>query len=142
MHNGHLATADLQILNQLYADDPTGAYTDLLDGSFTTQVVSGAAFDLSGFGAFSSVAAGGVVDQSVSYDMKGKPYGLYEEIVTFTPTSFDVPLGDSTLSPIILTIKGSVVPEPSTYIMMALGFAGLGFAGFGRKAKAPRAAAV
>jgi hypothetical protein len=57
LHNGVTATADLQILNQLYADDPTGAFTDLLDGSFTTQVVKGAAFDLTGFGSFSGVAA-------------------------------------------------------------------------------------
>ena len=94
LHNGVTSTADLQILNQLYADDPTGAFTDLLDGSFTTNVVKGAAFNLTGFGSFSGVAAGGTVDQTVSYDHHGAPYGLYEEIITFTPTSYDMLLGD------------------------------------------------
>jgi hypothetical protein len=35
-----------------------------------------------------------------------------------------------------LTNASSTVPEPSTWIMMAVGFAGLGFAGY-RRAKAP-----
>ena len=94
LHNGVPATADLQILNQLFGDDPTGAFTDLLDGSFTTNVVKGAAFDLTGFGDFSMLAAGGTVDQTVSYDRHGPPYGIYDEIITFAPTSFDTPLGE------------------------------------------------
>ena len=36
---------------------------------------------------------------------------------------------------------GSSVPEPSTWAMMALGFAGLGYAAFRRRAKARALAA-
>ena len=107
----------------------TGAFTDLLDGSFTTNVVKGAAFDLTGFGSFSGVAAGGTVDQTVSYDHHGAPYGLYEEIITFTPTSLDGPLGDSTLAPITLTIEGTAAPEATTITMMLAGFTGIFLAG-------------
>ncbi len=94
LKNGVMTTADLEILNQLYADDPSGLFTDLLDGSFTTQVVSGKAFDLTGFGDFSGIAAGDAVDQTVAYDLSGGPAGTYEEIITFAPTSYDTPLGD------------------------------------------------
>ena len=65
----------------------------MLGGSFTTKSVSGVAFDLTGFGSFSSIAAGNVLDQTVSYDRLGGPFGLYEEIITLTPTSYDVALG-------------------------------------------------
>ena len=124
-----MSTADLQILNQLYADDPTHAFTDLLDGSFTTDVVKGAAFNLTGFGSFSGVAAGGTVDQTVSYNQHGGPYGLYEEIITFAPTSFDTPLGDTMLEPITLTVEGTATPEAATITMMLAGFSGIFLAG-------------
>jgi hypothetical protein len=39
-------------------------------------------------------------------------------------------------------VIGAPVPEASTYAMMAFGFAGLGLAGLGRKARAPRAVAL
>jgi hypothetical protein len=132
LKNGVTATAELQILNQLYADDPSGAYTDLLDGSFTTHVVSGAAFDLSGFGPFSGVAAGNALDQFVSYDRHGGPFGSYEEIITFDPTSYDAVLGDTMLSPITLTVTGTVVPEASTIVMMLAGFTFIGLGGLHR----------
>jgi hypothetical protein len=39
------------------------------------------------------------------------------------------------------SLSGSVVPEPSTWAMMLLGFAGLGFAGYRQVRKAPSASA-
>ena len=39
------------------------------------------------------------------------------------------------------SLSGSVVPEPSTWAMMLLGFAGLGFAGYRRARKAGAASA-
>ena len=142
LHNGVVSTADLQILNQLFADDPTGAFTDLLDGSFTTNVVSGVAFDLTGFSSFSGVAAGGAVAQTVSYDHHGAPYGLYDEIITFTPTSYDGPLGDSTLAPITLEVHAVVAPEAATITMMLAGFSALFTAGLARRRNTERAIAI
>ena len=39
------------------------------------------------------------------------------------------------------SLTGSVVPEPSTWAMMLLGFAGLGFAGYRQTRKARAASA-
>jgi hypothetical protein len=39
------------------------------------------------------------------------------------------------------SLTGAVVPEPSTWAMMLLGFAGLGFAGYRRARKAHPASA-
>ena len=39
------------------------------------------------------------------------------------------------------SLQGSVVPEPSTWAMMLLGFAGLGFAGYRHARKARPASA-
>ena len=41
---------------------------------------------------------------------------------------------DQFKQPRISRLVGAVIPEPSTWVMMALGFAGLGFAGY-RKAR-------
>jgi hypothetical protein len=40
-----------------------------------------------------------------------------------------------------ISISGTVVPEPSTWAMMLLGFAGLGFAGYRHAKKASPASA-
>jgi hypothetical protein len=40
-----------------------------------------------------------------------------------------------------LSVTGAAVPEPSTWAMMLLGFAGLGFVGYRRTCK-PRSIAV
>ncbi len=125
LHNGFTTTADLQILNQLFADDQGGSYTDLLGGAFTTQVIHGAAFDLTGFGPLGGLAAGGALDQTVSYDHVGAPYGFYEEIITFNPTSYDAALGYSNLGPITLTVEGTATPEAGTITMILFGFASL-----------------
>jgi hypothetical protein len=66
--------------------------------------------------------------------------------LAFNATAIDVNLaGDSAAvgSSLILdvTTKGNtpVVPEPSTWAMMLLGFAGLGFVGYRRRGAAGRA---
>ena len=38
-----------------------------------------------------------------------------------------------------MEVSGVMIPEPSTWEMMALGFAGLGFAGYGRRTVLARA---
>ena len=133
LHNGVTTTADLQILNQLFADDLGGSYTDLLGGSFNTQVLHGTAFDLTGFGTLGGLAAGGTLDQTVSYDHVGAPYGFYEEIITFNPTSYDAALGYSNLGPITLTVEGTATPEAGTITMILFGFASLGAAAHRRQ---------
>jgi hypothetical protein len=67
--------------------------------------------------------------------------------LTFTPTAIDVnvagdepAVGDKLI--LDVTTRTTVIPEPSTWALMLLGFAGLGFAGYRRQfgqAKATRA---
>jgi hypothetical protein len=67
--------------------------------------------------------------------------------LTFTPTAIDVNVagddpaaGDKLI--LDVTTRTTVIPEPSTWALMLLGFAGLGFAGYRRQfgqAKATRA---
>jgi PEP-CTERM motif len=67
------------------------------------------------------------------------PFGDYEQAGTY----FVEVSGTSGLGTLRLAIDGNVttlaVPEPSTWAMMLIGFAGLGFAGY-RRARGPHAA--
>jgi hypothetical protein len=67
------------------------------------------------------------------------PFGDFEEAGTY----FVEVSGTSGLGTLRLAIDGNVttlaVPEPSTWAMMLIGFAGLGYAGY-RRASEPRAA--
>ena len=60
----------------------------------------------------------------------------YTQVTTYDPTF----PGDGTGPALSFTLVGSAVPEPSTWAMMLLGFAGLGFAGY--RSTKPRAVAA
>jgi len=66
------------------------------------------------------------------------PFGDYEQAGTY----FVAVSGTSGLGTLRLAVDGNVttlaVPEPSTWAMMLIGFAGLGYAGY-RRASEPRA---
>jgi hypothetical protein len=52
------------------------------------------------------------------------------------PTGFDfINFQAVTGNVLITSISGSTIPEPSTWAMMLLGFAGLGYVGFRRTRK-------
>jgi len=63
-----------------------------------------------------------------------KPYSLTEEYVITIPLATR-PTSLSTISLDTTTDGPITVPEPSTWTMMALGFAGLGYAAYGRRRK-------
>jgi hypothetical protein len=65
------------------------------------------------------------------------PYSITEEyVVTIGASSPTSPIALSSID-ITTTTEGHIpfVPEPSTWTMMALGFAGLGYAAYGRRRK-------
>src|ERR1700722_1561871 len=100
------------------ADDPTDTPGNLID-SFTDT--STAIVD-----SFSHDGSGAVTDSG--------PFSMTEEAVfTLTPFGQLVNRGQS-------EVKIGLVPEPSTWAMMLIGFVGLGYAGF-RKARSTRSIA-
>jgi hypothetical protein len=100
------------------ADDPTDTPGNLID-SFTDT--STAIVD-----SFSHDGSGAVTDSG--------PFSMTEEAVfTLTPFAQLVNRGQS-------EVKIGVVPEPSTWAMMLIGFVGLGYAGF-RRARSTRSIA-
>jgi PEP-CTERM motif-containing protein len=58
-----------------------------------------------------------------------------EYVSTFVDPSFSVPTGYTVITSPGIGNTVSIIPEPSTWAMMLIGFAGLGFAGY-RRAKA------
>jgi hypothetical protein len=90
------------------------------------------------FNGFVFAFAGGLPITNVTVD-SGSSADFLPVSLTFTATSIDVNLAgdspalDSTLV-LDVTTKGNtpVVPEPSTWVLMLLGFAGLGFVGYRR----------
>jgi hypothetical protein len=81
------------------------------------------------------------------FNATGLSNGLHAETVTSNPFSAFPALTNDPLAQIILTIDATVtggtpaIPEVSTWAMMAIGFAGLGFAGY-RKARRTGGAAA
>ena len=133
---GQTVSADIDILNQLAGADPSlAAYIDLLGGSFSVSQV-GQGFDNS-FQTVDPSTNGIVADTyldagSVSYTYQGT--GTYQEVLEFDPTSYNVAgLTPGSLGPIYVTVDATTaIPEPSTWAMLGLGFAGLSFAGYRR----------
>lgn len=77
----------------------------------------------------------------------GGPYGSYNgSLFPFSYNSYDLefrtyvtPTRESALT-FLASTPGSVVPEPSTWVMMLFGFAGLGFAGWRAQRRSASAA--
>jgi hypothetical protein len=92
-------------------------YSGITFGSCPITLASGSSCSLSSVALNTSVA--GVYDETVTLDF------------TFTPTAG----GETIIIPETLTLHATVgaVPEPSTWAMMILGFAGVGFMVYRRK---------
>jgi hypothetical protein len=112
--------------------------TDYLSGSFTDAAL--------GVGAQLSIIVGNppdaltLISDVIPVDALGVPSALG---FTFTNVSPSVHIKNGTVASFTASFSGnasaSAVPETSTWAMMLLGFAGLGYAGY-RRAKEPRAA--
>jgi hypothetical protein len=120
-------------------------FSDLLSGDFS--IASGAGqFGLAGFDPFGPLG-GGDETGALGVTFSTSTSGLFKEVIDLDGTGS---FAGATYSPYavdgILTIEGTVsgtgaVPEPSTWAMMLLGFAGLGVAGW-RASRRPAAAAT
>jgi hypothetical protein len=105
--------------------------TDYLSGSFTDAAL--------GIGGQLSIIVGNPPDaltlmsDVIPVDALGTPSALG---FTFTNVTPSVHLGIGTIASFTASFSGnasaSAIPEPSTWAMLALGFAGLGYAGFRR----------
>jgi len=142
-------------VDQVFADDTTGITSGTLVSLVPTNIVYGS-------------TAGGTVDVTKSFTVGTTDYtetlttveditrGLNSIDVTLTGTITGGAFSDTPVTltlaatqtggpghaiSVSLTDFGSTVPEPSTWAMLMLGFAGLGYAAFRRNSKA-RALAV
>jgi hypothetical protein len=105
-----------------------GAATD----SFTVDAFTGAHV-LVGAGSESDKAD---TDKQFSVTAQN---GVFDEVDIRSLTGFDE-IKHIEISG-LQAVVGSTVPEPSTWALMALGFAGLGFVGFRRTRQTPRSLA-
>jgi hypothetical protein len=94
-------------------------FQDTLGGTFDISMVNN--FLLTGFGSFADVGPGGSRTLGISFDSSA-PIGFYSNTVTLSPTSANAS-STSNLAPIQLSLQAQVVPEPSTYAMLAAGAA-------------------
>jgi hypothetical protein len=113
--NSGTYTASLDLVN--FLRDAT--FQDTLGGTFDISMVSN--FLVSGFGSFADVGPGGARSLGVSFDSSA-PIGFYSNTLLFDPTSANAS-STSNLAPIQLNLQAQVVPEPSTWAMLAGGAA-------------------
>ncbi|MGO9430885.1 choice-of-anchor D domain-containing protein [Rhodoblastus sp.] len=122
------------VMSTVFAGNLASGPSDLLDGSFSIAS-GGGEFGLSGFNPFSGLDAGQeTAPLGVSLDTSS--LGSYTETIDLTGTGY---YNNATYAPYavdaVLTIEGTVintgvVPEPSIWAMMLLGFACLGYRGY------------
>jgi hypothetical protein len=141
---GNVTQGSSSLISSLFAANlASGLYSDLLSGDFTIASGSGD-FGLTGFDPFTGLAAGQQTGPlGVTFDTSS--LGSFTETIDLNGMGY---YNGATYSPYaadaVLTIEGTVtgtgaVPEPSTWAMMLFGFAGLGFLGYRRTARAATA---
>ena len=116
-------TSDLEVLNSLL----DALYQDTLSGIFDTTGVS--SFSLTGVGAFSGIGLGSSrtgIQVSLDTSMGA---GFYDETLILYASSVNAS-GSSALSDVQLRVTGTIedppaVPEPGTFVLLALGGAAL-----------------
>ena len=107
----------------------------------TAAVVGGSATTLDGLSFYSGKQGGGLIN-STYFDLSGAQYYTGTEASpTFMPGIYTGQSNSYSGGVDTVTIALAPVPEPATWAMMLAGFAGLGFAGFRHRARAPQRAA-
>ena len=127
-----------------YANNPAGELQSVTSLALGTYVVQ---FQLSGnqrgAGAQDTIVSIGGQSQDLGYLPSDSPWTKY--LLTFVGASGQVAFTDYGPVPTVLSdqqgnllinVTVSAVPEPSTWAMMVLGFAGVGFLAYRRKNKA------
>jgi hypothetical protein len=117
----------------LLSDNPPAdeAFTDLL--SSTASLVSGSGFEFSGCSASALSAGASQGGCDIVFDTGS--LGSFTEQLSFDVESSNSSGYDKVIGDVTLTLEGDIVssgpsvPEPSTWAMMLVGFAGLAFAG-------------
>ncbi len=94
-------------------------YQDLLSGSFSLSGQSDK-FILSGLTDINELAIGGSHALSIGLDTTATGMGSYTAHLLFSPESVNAD-GSTTMSSIDITLEAQVVPEPSTWAMVASG---------------------
>ena len=95
---------------------------DALAGSWSLAALAGGPFSVAGFEAFTGLVAGGqLAGLTVSFDLGTE--GSFSRTVVLNSLSTNGSGPDLALGPISLRLQGTVVaiPEPGTYLMMAVG---------------------
>lgn len=108
------------------ANAATGT-ADALAGSWNLAALAGGPFSVAGFQAFTGLAAGGqLAGLNISFDISGE--GSFSRSVVLNGLSTNGSGPDLALNPITLQLQGTVVavPEPGTYLMMAVGVLAMG----------------
>jgi hypothetical protein len=122
---GLLAALDLGNVALAPADDLAGSFD-------VSALVAGDPFVLTGFESFTGLAAGGTLS-GLSIGFGSGSIGSFDRVIVLQSLSTNGSGPDLTLGDVSLRLQGTVVavPEPSTYLMMAIGL--LGLAGLARR---------
>jgi hypothetical protein len=119
-----LADASSLTANLVLGNAASGT-ADALAGSWTLGSAGG--FSVAGFGPFSGLAAGATLaGLTVSFDIGTE--GSFDRVLVLSSQSTNGSGPDLSLGDITLHLQGSVaaVPEPSIYLMMAMGVLAIG----------------
>jgi hypothetical protein len=121
-----------------------GATYNTLTGQIVLNAAGGGSFyaidPATGNASLLSAGAGSINDNGLAFDPSSGNYftddwdGLIYQYNSFTSRQL-LSSGNSSLDGIIAVSALAPVPEPSTWAMMILGFAGVGFMAYRRKAK-------
>ena len=103
------------------------APADSLAGSFLANAPD---FTLSGFTSFSGITAGQSFN-NLLVSLQTDDLGQFNETITLSPRSQNGGGFDGGLDPVLLTLRGTVIPEPASGIL--LGAAGIAFFGKRRR---------
>jgi hypothetical protein len=119
-----LADASSLTANLVLGNAASGT-ADALSGSWTLGSTGG--FSVGGFGPFSGLAAGATLaGLTVGFDISTE--GSFDRVLVLSSQSTNASGPDLALGDITLHLQGSVaaVPEPSIYLMMAMGVLAIG----------------
>ena len=110
-----LSALSLQVTLSLTNDVPAPA--DTLAGSFTSAPGT---FQLTNFATFAGLLAGQSVN-GLTVDFTPDTLGNYTGSITLAPRSQNTSGFDGALGPVTVNLNASVVPEPGSAVLLAIG---------------------